>query len=130
MEQKSFFENISGIKENIGLYIEKKISLYTLMGFEKAVKALTTAITFSTVVLFLTVSFLFISAAAAIYIGKLLGALELGLLIVGGFYIFLGIVFFLLRQQIFSSLIISFLSDVFFKDDDVEGENERQKQSP
>jgi hypothetical protein len=124
MENKSFFENISGIKENIGLYIEKKILLYALMGFEKAVKALTVAISISTVVLFLSISLLFISGAAAVYIGKMLGGIELGLLIIGGFYIFLGIVFFLFRKQIFSQLIISFLSDVFFKDDDDENEPE------
>jgi hypothetical protein len=129
MGTKSFFENISSIKENIGLYIEKKISLYTLIGFEKAAKGLSTAISISTVIVFMIMALFFLSAAAAIYIGKLLEAIELGLLVVGGFYIFLGIIFFLFRKQIFSSLIITFLADVFFKNDDDENENADSKNS-
>lgn len=127
MERKSFSENISEIRENFRLYLESKISLYTLIGFEKAVKALTVIISSSTVVLFMVISFFFFSAAAAIYIGRLLESIELGLVTIGGFYFFLGIVFFLFKKPIFSRLIISFLVEVLFKSDDDHEKSESTK---
>ncbi len=120
MEKKSFFENISEIKDNIKIYLDAKISLLTLTAFEKAVKALTSIISSTTIILFIGISFLFFSLAGALYLGKITGSAELGLLIVGGVYLFLGFVFFLFKRQIFSRIIISYLIDVFFKDDDQE----------
>ncbi len=120
MEKKSFFENISEVKENLLIYLEARLSLLTLVVFQKAAKALTILVTISTVILFISLALLFISGAAVLYIGKLLESYELALLIVGGFYLFLGIVFFFLKNQIFSRLIVRYLVNVFFKDDDTD----------
>jgi hypothetical protein len=125
MENRSFFENFSELRENIVLYIETQLSLYKLIAFDKAVKALTIVITNSVVVLFLALSLIFSSAAGALYIGRLLESAELGLLIIGGGYLFLGIVFFSFKKLIFSKIIISFLLNIFFKDDDDEIENNK-----
>jgi hypothetical protein len=127
MEKKSFFENISEIKDNVKLYLDAKVSLLILTAFEKAVKALTSFISSTAILLLIVISFFFFSLAGALYIGKLLGSAELGLLIVGGIYLFLGFVFFLFRRQIFSRIIISYLTEVFFKDDDDEDQKQKQK---
>ncbi len=120
MEKKSFFENISEIKENLLLYLEAKLSLLTLLAFQKVAKALTVFVTISTAILFFSLAILFFSGAGVLYLGKLLESYELGLLIVGGFYLFLGFVFFFLKPRIFSRIIIRYLVNVFFKDDDDE----------
>lgn len=120
MEKKSFFGNISEIKENLLVYLEAKLSLFTLQVFHKAVKALTVLVTISTVILFLSLALLFFSGAVVLHIGKLLESYELGLVIVGAFYLILGIVFFFLKKQIFSRIIIKYLVSVFFKDDEDE----------
>lgn len=128
MEKKSFFENISEIKENIRDYLETKLSIYLLTGFQKAVKASTVILANSIIFFLFSLSLFFVSAAAAIYIGDLMESTVLGLLVVGGAYLFLGIVVYFFKKQIFSRIIISFLSDVFFKDDDDElmpGENKK-----
>jgi len=120
MENKSFTENISGIKENIRLYVETKASLFALMAFDKGVKALTVFISNSVVILFMAMAIFLMSVAVAIYVGRLLDSIELGLLIVAGFYLFLGIVFLIFKRQIFSRFIITFLVSLFFHDDDDE----------
>lgn len=128
MEKKSFFENISEIKDNIKIYLDAKVSLLIITAFEKAVRAFTSIISSVTILLFIVISFLFFSLAGALYIGKIAGSTELGLLVVGGIYLFLGFVFFLFRRQIFSRIIISYLTEVFFKDHDDENEKSSHKQ--
>jgi hypothetical protein len=118
MEKKSFFENLNELRENLTLYVEKRLSLIAVMGLEKAAKVASTVIALVIMILFLVIFWLFASAAAAIYIGRLLESIELGLLIVAFFYLFLGIIFFVFRKQIFGGIIISKLVNVFFKHDD------------
>lgn len=120
MENKSFAENISGIKDNLRLYVETKASLYALMAFDKGVKALTVFISNSVVILFMAMAVFMMSLAVALYLGRLLESFELGLLIVAGFYLLLGIVFLIFKKQIFSRFIITFLVSLFFHDDDDE----------
>jgi hypothetical protein len=128
METKSFFENISEIKENIRLYLETQVSLHKLIALDKAVKALTIFISNSFAILFMALSLIFVSAAAALYLGNRLESIELGLLIIGGLYLFLGFVFFLFKKQLFSRLIISFLVNIFFKDEDDDQPETNSKQ--
>ncbi len=123
MEKKSFFENISEIGENLMLYIETNVSLYKLIALEKAVKALTVVVSNTFIILFLVLSLIFFSAAAALYFGRILESTELGLLIVAGGYFLLGIVFYVFKKQIFSRLIIKFLINIFVKDDEDEKHN-------
>lgn len=120
METKSILENISGLKENLKAYLETKISYYALQTFEKAVNALTVLVSNGFVILLLWMALIFFSAAAGLYIGRLLESIELGLLIIGGFYLLLGIVFFVFRKQVFSRIIIRILVNVFFKEDEEE----------
>ncbi len=127
MEKKSLFENISELKENLMLYLETKLSWYGITGFEKAVKALTVLASNGFVLLVMWISLIFVSAAAAIYIGRLLESTELGLLIIGGFYFLLGIIFFTWRKQIFSRIVIRILVNVFFQDDDDHNNSKAQK---
>ncbi len=118
MENKTFFENISELKDNLRQYLETRISYYGISAFEKAVKILT-AITSQIIVLLLVfVALIFLSAAAAIYFGSLLESTELGLLIVGGLYLLLGIVIYGFRNKIFSPIIIKSLVNIFFQDEE------------
>lgn len=127
MENKSFSENISEIKKAVRIYLETKLSYVILIVFDKAVKAFTVVLGNAAIVLMLFVAFFFFSLAASLYIGKMLGSAELGLLIVGGVYLFLGFVFILFKKQIFSRIIIKYLVNVFFKDDDDFPDPDQQK---
>ncbi len=127
MEKKSFFENISELKKNIEAYLEVRFSLIIVTAFQKAVKALTIIISSIIFLLFLFTAIVFVSAALAIYLGKALGSFELGLLLTAGLYLLLGFVFLLFRRQIFSRLIIIFLINVFFRDDEDDRVNNNTK---
>lgn len=120
MENKTIFENISELKENLQQYLETKLSYYGITAFEKAVKMLTAFAAQGFVGMLMLIAFIFLSAAAAIYIGTLLESTELGLLIVGGFYLVLGLIFYLFRRKIFSPIIIKVLVNIFFQDDEDE----------
>ena len=124
MENKNIFENISELKDNLRQYLETRISYYGISAFEKAVKILTAITSRVFVSLLLVIALVFLSAAVAIYLGSILESTELGLLIVGGIYLLLGIVFYAFRKKIFSPIIIRSLADVFFKDDDEDEKNQ------
>ncbi|MFN3557540.1 MAG: hypothetical protein ACK4VN_16390 [Bacteroidales bacterium] len=127
MEQKSFFENISEIRESLKTYLETHIAYYGMSALEKTVKALTILISNGFVLLLMGLALIFFSASAALYIGTLLDSIELGLLITGGFYLFLGSVFYAFRTKIFSPIIIKVLVGILFKDDDDEQEPSQKR---
>ncbi len=111
-------ETISELKVNLQKYLETKVSYYGLLAFEKAIKLLTLFVSHGIVLIVLTISLVFLSGAAAIYIGKLIGSFEIGLLIVGGFYFLLGLVLYIFRNKIFSRCIIRTMLKMFFQKDD------------
>ena len=120
MEEKSFFENISELKENLQKYLETKVSYYGLVAFEKTVKLVVSLVSSTVTLVVLLLALIFFSGAAGLYFGRLLESYELGLLIIGGFYLLLGFVLYSFRKKIFSRCVIKNLSEVFFHDDDHE----------
>ncbi len=119
MTSKSLLETVSELKVNIQKYIETNVSYYGLTAFEKGAKIINYVISSGVVIMIFALSLMFLSAAAALYIGKLLHSYELGLLIVGGFYFLLGIVLYLFREKIFGRCIIrSLLKILFHKEDE------------
>ncbi|MBW6498362.1 MAG: hypothetical protein K0B09_08250 [Bacteroidales bacterium] len=120
MEGKSFFENISELRENLLKFVETKVSYYGLVAFEKSAKLVSSLISSAVIILILLLSLIFFSGAAGLYLGQLLESYLLGLLIVGGFYLLLGIVFIFFRKKIFGPMVIKSMGEVFFQDDDEE----------
>jgi hypothetical protein len=120
MEGKSFFENISELRENLLKYLETKVSYYGLVAFEKTSQLVSSLVSSTVIILIMLLALLFFSAAAGLYFGRLLGSYELGLLIIGGFYLLLGIVFIIFRKKIFGGFAIKTLGEVFFQEDENE----------
>lgn len=120
MEGKSFFENISELRENLLKFVETKVSYYGLVAFEKSAKLFSSLISSAVIILILLLSLIFFSGAAGLYLGQLLESYLLGLLIVGGFYLLLGIVFIIFRKKIFGPMVIKSMAETFFQDDDDE----------
>ncbi len=120
MEGKSFFENISELRENLLKFVETKVSYYGLVAFEKSAKLVSSLISSAVIILILFLALIFFSGAAGLYFGHLLESYLLGLLIVGGFYLLLGIVFIIFRKKIFGRMVIKSLGETFFQDDDEE----------
>lgn len=119
MKSKNLLDTFSELKESFQLYIETKISYYSISAFEKLAKVANYFVSNGIVIGVFFMSLLFMSGAAALYIGKLLQSYELGLLIVGGVYFLLGIVLYLFRSRIFGRCIIkALIKIILYKEDD------------
>lgn len=114
MEGKSLFDQFAELRENLQEYIQARVSYYALLAFEKSSRLLTVLLNAWVVSACILLALLFLSASAAIYLGRLWGALELGLLAVGGFYILLALFFFLFRNRLFGRCVIRSLARMFF----------------
>lgn len=116
-------EHISGLQYSLRKYLETKLSYYGLAAFEKAARLLTALLGNGVVVAVLLIALIFLSGAGALYIGNLLGSMEIGLLITGAFYLLLALLLYIFRNRIFGPFIIRSLAEVFFQDDEEAGEN-------
>ncbi len=117
MDGKSLLENLSELKESLQDYIEARASYYGMLALEKTVRLLTRFLSAGLLIAVLLLAMLFLSAAGALYIGSLLGRLELGLLVVGGFYLLLAFLIYLLRNRLLSSFVTRSLVNTFFGDE-------------
>ena len=106
MKSGSLIETILELKDNFQKYLETNISYYGLSTLEKVAKVVNYIISHTVVMVIFAISLIFLSGAAAIYIGKLMQSYELGLLIVGGSYTLIGIVLYLFRNRIFGRSVI------------------------
>lgn len=118
MEGKELLAHIAALKDNLQKYLETRVSYYGIVAFEKAVKVLSLFISQTFLLLAGFLALVFLSGAAAVYIGGLLHSYALGLLITGGFYLLLLLVFYAGRNRIFGRMAIRILLNIFVKDDE------------
>ncbi len=117
MEGKELLAHIVSLKDNIRKYLETRLSYYGILAFEKAAKALSLLIANMVVAAVLLLALLFISGAGAWFLGGLLDSYGYGMLIVGGFYLLLALVFFAWRRRVFGRAAIRILLNLFIRDD-------------
>ncbi len=118
MENKNFSEIFAGIKKNLHIYLERKLTWYTLVGFEKLARLVTILTSNLIIFLFFLISLMFFSVGAAWMIGKQMQSIETGFFIIGGGYLFLMFVLTIFRRKIFRSFVIRVLASIFFKDEE------------
>ncbi len=116
MDGKELLAHIAALKDNLQKYLETKISYYGIVAFEKAAKVLSLCMANIIVLMAALLALLFLSGAAAVYLGVLLESFGLGMLIVGGFYLLILCIFYLGRRKIFGRAAIRILRDVFMHD--------------
>ncbi len=116
-------EHIAGLKDNTRKYLETKISYYGVLAFEKAVKLLSMLMANAVIITIGLLAIMLLSAAAAIWIGELLDNTIYGLLITGGFYLLLALIFFAWRKGIFGRIAINVLMNIFLEEDANEKED-------
>lgn len=107
-------EDIDSIKKDVLAYIEVKLDLIRLHTVENLSRIFSNVATAAITGYLLFLSIIFLSFAAAFYIGSLLHSNETGFLCVGGFYIFLLVLFLLLRKRIVERPIVKAMMKLFF----------------
>lgn len=120
MDGKELLANIADLKDNLQKYLETKISYYGILAFEKAVKILSRFMANVVVLMVAMLALLFLSGAAAFYVGELVNSYPLGVLIIGGAYLLLAIILYASRNRLFGRWAIRVMLNIFFSDDEDE----------
>ena len=109
-------ENFEDIQENTKAYIDTSIAYYKLWGFKVVMKSTTLALKFFLIVMCLGIVLLFVSIAASLALAQYFHSYPLGFLCVAGFYLFLALLLFLVKDKIVEGPILEKFSEIFFKD--------------
>ncbi len=126
MDGRELLEHIAGLKDNARRYLETRISYYGVLAFEKAVGLLTMFMANSAVFALAVIALFFLSGACSLWLGEMLGSYMLGMLIVGGFYLFLALILFVWRKRIFGRIAIKVLINIFLDEDTEEDPRNQQ----
>ena len=114
------FEEIKNQTEQIQAhakgYIDTNIEYYKLRGFKVLMQSTTMIVKFLLMGICLSMVLLFGSIAGAFAIGAYLDNIVLGFLSVGGFYLLLLLVLFLIKDKIVEGPILEKFSAIFFND--------------
>ncbi|MBO0342063.1 MAG: phage holin family protein [Bacteroidota bacterium] len=101
-------EQIDHVQDGVRSYVKNSLDFYRLQSFRSMMKGITMA---TKVLLIGGVGFialLFLSLSAAFWFATMLGNTAEGFLIVGGFYVLVGIIFFLMKKKIEKPLLKKF----------------------
>lgn len=109
-------ENKEEIQDQIHAYIKSSASYYKLLGFKVAMKSTTMIFKFTLILMCFSMVLLFCSIAGALTIGNSLDNYPLGFLIIGGIYLVVTGLLFLIKDKIFEGSIMEKFSEIFFKD--------------
>jgi hypothetical protein len=109
-------ENTEDIQEQVQAFIKSNVSYYKLWGFKVAMKSTTMIFKFSLIFLCLAMVLLFCSIAGAMAIGQSLESYPLGFLIIGGIYLVVTSLLFLIKDKVIEGPILEKFSEIFFNE--------------
>ncbi len=116
MAFKDINKEVGEIKTNSEEFITSSLDYYRLWGFKVSAKAGSIFMTIILLSLFLMMALLFLSLFVAFAIGQSLDYAPMGFLIVGGFYLLLTLVAYLLRKTIVEKPLLKKLSEIILQD--------------
>jgi energy-coupling factor transporter transmembrane protein EcfT len=116
------FVKAEELAEHVKEYINNRMDAVKLNTAEKSSKLLATVIASVVVAMFFVTFLFFASTALAFVFSKLTGALSWGFLIVGGIYLLLGALVWMLKSRILQLPIMNALLRQFFTEEDDDDE--------
>lgn len=118
------FAKAEDLAEHIKEYITNRMDAVKLNTAEKSSKLAATVIAFVIVAMFFIIFLFFASTALAFVFSRLTGALSWGFLIVGGIYLLLGVLVWMLKDRILQLPVMNALLRQLFTDDDEEEDDD------
>ncbi|MCA0958666.1 phage holin family protein [Muricauda ruestringensis] len=101
-------EQVGYVEDGVKNYLKNSLDLYRLQSFKSMMKGITMATKALFIGGFASIALLFLSISAAFWLGSWTGNTATGFLIVGCFYVLIGIVLFILRKRIEKPLLKRF----------------------
>lgn len=117
MDLEDIKDNVEDIQENAKGYVESTIAYYKLWGFKVAMKSTTLILKFILIAICMMIVLLFLSIAAALAIGDLMGSYVVGFLIVAAVYLVLAMLLYKIKDKIVEGPILEKFSEIFFNED-------------
>ena len=106
-------DNVSGVDYNVRNYLKNTEEYYKLKGFKIAMHSITSLIKIMLLGSIGLLSLFMLSCALAHGIGQWLNSIFLGFLIMGAFYILLGLIAYMFRNKVDDRILRKF-SEYFF----------------
>lgn len=116
MAKSPLNQALSDLVSSIRRYIEIHITLLKLEVMEKSARIVSLTIAAVFLLTLLMLFLLFLSLAAAMWLGDIFGDPALGYLSVAGFYFLAGIIIFVFRRKLFVRTVIKHMSEIFFEE--------------
>lgn len=111
-------ESIEALKESLERYLNLRVELVKLSVLTKVSKITVFLITSLVMILLGSAFLLFGAAAFVVWFGTTYGNYLLGLLIISGFILILGVLFYILRRPLISSVVIKAFAGILFENDE------------
>lgn len=109
-------EHTEDVQKEAQAYIENSLAYYKLWGFKVAMKSTTMMLKFALIAIALMMVLLFCSVAGAFAIGNALNSYALGFLMIGGIYLVITALLFLIKDKVVEGPILEKFSEIFFND--------------
>jgi hypothetical protein len=98
MENKA--NSFERLFERAGDYFETRMDLFKLKSVDKTSDAVSTFASGLAIILIISFSVIIISIGIALWVGEMMGKSYYGFFIVGGFYLFIGLLIYFFRKQL------------------------------
>ncbi|OYU81355.1 MAG: competence protein [Flavobacterium sp. BFFFF1] len=109
-------ENAEDLQEQAKAFLESNVSYYKLWLFKVAMKSTTMLLKIFLLSVVLVMVILFFSIAGALALGYAFHNFAYGFLIVGGFYVIIGIFVYRIKDKIVEGPVLEKFSEFFFND--------------
>jgi hypothetical protein len=107
-------EDFNNIRKDVQEYLDLKVDLIRLHTAENIARMMSSVMTSAILGYLLFFILLFLSFAAGFYLGSVWNSNELGFLCVAAFYIFIFLIFLVLRKKIVDKPVIKSIMKLFF----------------
>lgn len=115
MSKNNIVESLDSLKEEFEDYIDKELEYRKMTAAEKVSKLSVSVVSKLLYLYLLLFILLFLSIAAAFFLGEITGSNSLGFIVVSGFYLVLLLLFVLLKPYIIEKPIIKAFIKLFFQ---------------
>ena len=119
MDPRTFLGPLEDIGNSVKDYADNRLDQLKLKTTKRLSASLAVLFAWVVIVLVILVAFSFLAMALGVWLGEILGSQAYGMLIIAGIFLFIALVFFLLRKRIFvNGLVRAFISLFFEKDEE------------